>query len=133
MSLYMVEHSYIQDPRVAVAIIAASLLSIWANYDADKMRADFRKANGKCNIWGKPAEYITAEYTTADGKTRESLLLVSGWCVCRSSACMCDLHACLTCMHARTSDDRCGHVPKPFSGIIVCSVCHVYQNPLQCK
>ncbi|KAM7191291.1 Ergosterol biosynthesis ERG4/ERG24 family domain containing protein [Naviculisporaceae sp. PSN 640] len=33
----------------------------------------------KCRIWGKPAEFIKAEYTTTDGERRQSLLLCSGW------------------------------------------------------
>jgi 7-dehydrocholesterol reductase len=33
---------------------------------------------GKCNIWGKPAEYITAEYISG-GEKKQNLLLTSGW------------------------------------------------------
>jgi 7-dehydrocholesterol reductase len=81
MSVYMVDHDdWLEDrPIQAQVIILLGLLSIWCNYDADQMRVDFRKAKGKCNIWGAPAEYITATYTTADGESRKSLLLVSGW------------------------------------------------------
>jgi 7-dehydrocholesterol reductase len=38
-----------------------------------------RSSNGKCNIWGKPAQVIRTEYQTSDGKTHKSLLLVSGF------------------------------------------------------
>lgn len=38
-----------------------------------------RRSEGQCLIWGKPAEYIVAEYTTSDGKRHKSLLLCSGW------------------------------------------------------
>lgn len=38
-----------------------------------------RTLGARCLIWGKPAEYIVAPYTTADGKKRTSLLLCSGW------------------------------------------------------
>mmetsp|Transcript_20915 Transcript_20915/g.54362 ORF Transcript_20915/g.54362 Transcript_20915/m.54362 type:complete len:478 (+) Transcript_20915:34-1467(+) len=81
MSVYMVDHyNYLDNqPILAQAIILAGMFCVWANYDADRMRVDFRRAKGKCDIWGAPAEYITATYTTADGETRKSLLLVSGW------------------------------------------------------
>lgn len=38
-----------------------------------------RSSNGKCSIWGKPAQVIRTEYQTSDGKTHKSLLLVSGF------------------------------------------------------
>ncbi|KAH8674175.1 ergosterol biosynthesis ERG4/ERG24 family protein [Xylariales sp. PMI_506] len=38
-----------------------------------------RRTRGKCNIWGKPAQYIVAAYKTIDGMQHESLLLCSGW------------------------------------------------------
>lgn len=81
MSVYMVtHHGYLDDcPVTAQLIILLGMFCIWANYDADRMRVDFRKAKGKCEIWGAPAEYITATYTPADGKTRKSILLCSGW------------------------------------------------------
>lgn len=37
-----------------------------------------REASGRCEVWGKPATYITAKYSTADGAVRESLLLTCG-------------------------------------------------------
>jgi len=79
MTVFMVDHQVIADPIVAFGVIFAGIFSVWANYDADAMRVNFRRANGKCTVWGKPAEYITAKYTTAEGEKRESLLLLSGW------------------------------------------------------
>lgn len=38
-----------------------------------------RRTGGQCLVWGKPAEVITAAYTTTDGKQHTSLLLCSGW------------------------------------------------------
>ncbi|KAF8541847.1 ergosterol biosynthesis ERG4/ERG24 [Trichophaea hybrida] len=38
-----------------------------------------RRTSGNCVIWGKPAEFITARYTTEDGKEHQSILLCSGW------------------------------------------------------
>jgi len=38
-----------------------------------------RRTDGQCVIWGRPAEFIRAEYVTSDGKTHRSLLLTSGY------------------------------------------------------
>ncbi|KAJ3275129.1 hypothetical protein HDV01_001268 [Terramyces sp. JEL0728] len=38
-----------------------------------------RSTNGKCLIWGKPAEYIRTNFVTSDGKVHGSLLLTSGY------------------------------------------------------
>ena len=46
----------------ALAVIVFGLTMVWINYDADAMRANFRRAKGKYTIWGAPAEYITATY-----------------------------------------------------------------------
>ena len=35
--------------------------------------------SGNCQIWGKKAEKIQAQYVTADGEVKKSLLLLSGW------------------------------------------------------
>ena len=45
-----------------------------ANYQKDIVRS----TGGKCPIWGKPAEFIRAQYVTGDGQDHESLLLTSG-------------------------------------------------------
>ncbi|CZT53362.1 related to c-14 sterol reductase ERG-3 [Rhynchosporium secalis] len=38
-----------------------------------------RRTNGDCMIWGEPARFIVASYTTSDGTLHKSLLLCSGW------------------------------------------------------
>ena len=63
----------------AAAWVLFGFLMIWVNYDADTQRHRVRAANGKCDVWGKPAEFIRATYKTNDGKQHESLLLVCGW------------------------------------------------------
>ena len=47
-----------------------------------------REASGKCEVWGKPATYIKAKYSTADGAVRESILLTCGkhWAPCIASS-----------------------------------------------
>ncbi|PSR82641.1 ergosterol biosynthesis ERG4/ERG24 family-domain-containing protein [Coniella lustricola] len=58
----------------SIGLVAYALFRS-ANHQKDK----FRSSAGQCLIWGKPAEYIVAEYKTLDGKQYESLLLCSGW------------------------------------------------------
>jgi 7-dehydrocholesterol reductase len=55
--------------------IAAYIIFRLVNYQKDLAR----RTSGKCTIWGKPAEYITAKYHTEDGKEHTSILLCSGW------------------------------------------------------
>lgn len=50
------------------------------NYDADRQRQNFRKVDGKCEIWGRSPVVIKAKYKTKDeSEDRTSLLLASGW------------------------------------------------------
>lgn len=49
-----------------------------ANSQKDYFRAQIKKT-GQCEIWGKPAVYIPAEYKTSDGIVKQSCLLASGW------------------------------------------------------
>lgn len=79
VSQYQVLHPVELPGAVAGAIFFFGLLSIWANYDADAQRQRVRETAGKTTVWGKAPETMTARYVTADGKERESLLLLSGW------------------------------------------------------
>lgn len=78
-TLYLVEHPVLLSETWAFLIAAAGVFSVWANYDCDRQRQEFRASNGKAPVWGKPAEFITAKYTTEDGRERTSILLTSGW------------------------------------------------------
>jgi len=67
-------------PAVAVAVILVwGLTGYYIFRSSNNQRWLFRRENGKLLISGKPATYIEAEYSTADGKTHKSLLLTSGW------------------------------------------------------
>ncbi len=55
------------------------LFAIWVNYAADRERVVVREKNGHVSIWGKPAQFIRAQYNDAEGIKRESLLLTSGF------------------------------------------------------
>ncbi|KAL7570058.1 hypothetical protein ACA910_017094 [Epithemia clementina (nom. ined.)] len=66
--------------ELALLIFALGTLCIWINYDSDHQRYVFRQTNGSCRIWGHaPPRHIVAEYETASGQTKTSLLLVDGW------------------------------------------------------
>lgn len=54
-------------------------MTVWVNYAADRQRQIFRERDGKCTIWGKPAEFIVASYVTEKGEKKQSLLLTCGW------------------------------------------------------
>lgn len=45
---------------------------------ANNQKYRVRETKGMCNVWGKPATFITARYSTADGARRESILLTCG-------------------------------------------------------
>lgn len=51
----------------------------YINYEADTQRHRVRASDGKCTVWGKPATFIRATYTTADGKTHKALLSTCGY------------------------------------------------------
>lgn len=78
-ALWLVDHPIQWHPAVAGLMVAVGLAAIWVNYDADAQRQRVRATNGDTLVWGKRPELLRAEYTTADGKRHESLLLLSGW------------------------------------------------------
>ena len=63
----------------SVFILAAGVVSCMVNYAADRQKLEVRKSDGKCQVWGGKSEMILAQYKLADGETRTSLLLVSGY------------------------------------------------------
>ncbi len=79
VSQYQVAHPVDLPAPLAWAIFAFGVLCIWANYDADAQRQRVRETCGRTTVWGRPPATMAARYVTADGKARESLLLLSGW------------------------------------------------------
>jgi len=76
-----------------------------------------RKANGKINIWGKPATFIRAPYKTSDGKVHESLLLTSGfWGLARHFNYLGDL----TLSFAYCAATGFGHILPYFYFVFMC-------------
>lgn len=76
---FLTKHPILLTLPGTIAILVGGLLSIYINYDCDRQRQEFRRAEGKLKIWGKEPEYIVAKYLTKDGTERSSLLLASGW------------------------------------------------------
>ncbi|PQE08525.1 hypothetical protein CJF30_00005384 [Rutstroemia sp. NJR-2017a BBW] len=72
---------YSQSPsNTYLAIVFTIGLAGYALFRSVNNQKDkVRRSNGRCQIWGKPAEYIVAAYKTSDGKEHKSLLLCSGW------------------------------------------------------
>jgi len=46
---------------------------------SNNQKLSFRATHGKCHIWGKPAVFVEASYTSSDGKKGKNLLLASGF------------------------------------------------------
>lgn len=63
----------------SIALLAIGLTGYGIFRSANFQRDHVRARDGKCQIWGKPAEFIRCKYTTSDGKVHNSLLLTSGW------------------------------------------------------
>uniref|UniRef100_A0A6V1WQP4 7-dehydrocholesterol reductase n=1 Tax=Heterosigma akashiwo TaxID=2829 RepID=A0A6V1WQP4_HETAK len=78
-SFYLVKHAIQLTPVLALAIFLGGVWCIWANYDADRQRQEFRATGGRAKVWGKEPKKVVARYQTEDGAERESLLLCAGW------------------------------------------------------
>jgi 7-dehydrocholesterol reductase len=80
-SYYMVAHPPIVSTTTALLIALLGLLAILLNYRVDYEKQMFRRApDGKCNLWGKPARFIVAQYKDSSGNVQTSKLLLSGGC-----------------------------------------------------
>ncbi|CUI15534.1 membrane-associated protein, putative [Bodo saltans] len=80
----LVEQPMYWPASTAAIVFAVGILALWVNYTADYQRQVARATDGNCLIWGRRPDLIRAEYTTSEGVTRKSLLLVSGyWSISR--------------------------------------------------
>lgn len=78
-SMYLVHHPIDLNLGWAAIIFSLGAFSILINYLADSQRFITRKTQGHCKVWGKKPNTLLAYYTTKEGLTKQSLLLVSGW------------------------------------------------------
>ncbi|OQR93310.1 7-dehydrocholesterol reductase [Thraustotheca clavata] len=78
-TLYLVANPIELGTPLALGLFFTGCMMVYINYWADEQRMEFRSTEGKCIIWGKKPEYITASYTTEKGEKKQSLLLTCGW------------------------------------------------------
>lgn len=77
--LYLVYHPVHLSWPAAGGIFALGVGAYLLFRATNSQKDYFRRTNGEAPIWGKKPEYIACEYTSSDGKKRQSKLLVSGW------------------------------------------------------
>jgi len=78
-ALYLVYYPLHLSSTQILAIVGVNVLGYTLFRLTNNQKDAFRASGGKMKVWGKPADYIEASYTTTDGKQRKSLLLASGW------------------------------------------------------
>lgn len=78
-TFYMVENPVALSIPTALFFAVAGIASVWCNYDCDRQRQEFRATGGRAKVWGAEPDFVSAEYVTAEGEKRTSLLLASGW------------------------------------------------------
>ena len=81
-SYYLVYNPVQLSPLSLVLITSLGMAGYVIFRSVNSQKDNFRnkmKRDGKCIIWGKPAQYIPATYYTTDGKLHHSPLLTSGW------------------------------------------------------
>jgi len=84
---FLVRHPSQLSLPVAAIIGSIGFAGVLLNYWADEQRKRFRESNGDMKVWGRPADYIRAEYVVTEGGkrvTKSSLLLACGfWGIAR--------------------------------------------------
>jgi len=77
----MVAHPPVVSTTTALLIAMLGLFAILLNYRVDYEKQLFRRnPDGKCNLWGKPARFIEAQYKDSSSNVHTSKLLLSGEC-----------------------------------------------------
>ncbi|XP_049955599.1 uncharacterized protein LOC126471453 isoform X1 [Schistocerca serialis cubense] len=84
-SNYLVTHPPVATAPQAAAALVLGLASVLLNYRVDYEKLCFRTAkDGRCHLWGRPAQFLEAEYKDKQGRVHRTRLLVSGsWGVAR--------------------------------------------------
>ncbi|KAG7162993.1 7-dehydrocholesterol reductase-like [Homarus americanus] len=82
-SFFLVAHPPLVSTTAAIFFFILGLCAIIGNYRIDWEKEYFRAMDGKCDLWGRPATYIEAEYTSASGPKRSKLLTSGCWGVAR--------------------------------------------------
>jgi len=77
--MYLVRHPIHLGTGYMIFVLTLGILSVYVNWAADNQRLRVRETNANTTVWGRKPEVIVAKYTTSDGKSHQSVLLVSGW------------------------------------------------------
>lgn len=75
---YLSTHFVQLSPFACVAILATGIVGYILFRLANSQKDLLRRTKGKCQISGSKPRVVHAQYTTADGKVHQSLLLRSG-------------------------------------------------------
>ena len=76
---YLVEHPVELSRSAAAGIVVLGLAGYGIFLSANQQRDRFRRARGRCFIWGREAIFVPATHVTGDGVVHETRLLTSGW------------------------------------------------------
>ncbi|KAJ4461857.1 putative 7-dehydrocholesterol reductase [Paratrimastix pyriformis] len=76
---YLATHPVVLSTPAVVLLLGMGCLGYYIFRGANHQKDAFRAAKGKCNIWGRPAKFLEAPFTTADGQHHVSQLLYSGF------------------------------------------------------
>ena len=69
---------------LSTLVLVAGVVCCLINYAADRQKLVVRQKDGHCQVWGRPAQIIRAQYTLTSGQKGHSVLLVNGyWGVAR--------------------------------------------------
>ncbi|OMJ20506.1 7-dehydrocholesterol reductase [Smittium culicis] len=80
-----------------IFVLTIGLVGYYIFRHANNQKDLVRKSDGNINIWGAPARFIRASYTTSDNKVHNSILLTSGfWGISRHFNYIGDLLMCLS-------------------------------------
>lgn len=75
---YLARYPVHMSPVAFWSVLLMGLGGYWIFRAVNHQKNLVRRTKGECTIWGRPAEFIRATYTTTDGVRHESLLLCSG-------------------------------------------------------
>lgn len=75
---YLAQHPVELPWPIAAVVYLVFALGFMLNHNVNGQRALARGNAGDVIIWGKPAQYIKAQYHTTDGKLHQTILLCSG-------------------------------------------------------
>ncbi|XP_077478304.1 7-dehydrocholesterol reductase isoform X1 [Stigmatopora argus] len=77
--LYLVYHPVHLSAVHAAAVLLLGLAGYYVFRASNHQKDMFRRSQGACRVWGRPASYIECRYRSADGGEHRSKLLTSGF------------------------------------------------------